>query len=299
MKVPRTSCHTVKSEKANRHTTGDSEDEMNEKMNLEQLSENWPEYNSKFTRDSVLLRFMSKKYFLDMINNSCNTLMHVSTWSDVYEGLIYKLKYYLKDNNGVYQSTSLNSLYKYYYGQCWSLLPYASEVLWNARCRKGDGVCIKTTVGKLAANITAVMEPKWVGVACDLKRVKYRSSRGVKSFVNQMSNQQVANAIQSSFPGLMGLFFVKRNEFSDEKEVRLLVSDPQQGAFVAGNSLVSYKVDKTNFLEEVILDPRMGRKTVSQIKKVVSKVGWLCNGQSLKVTQSDLYDFPPKDVYLD
>ena len=42
---------------------------MKEKMNQKQLSANWPEYNSKFTRDTVLLRFMSKKYFLGMINN--------------------------------------------------------------------------------------------------------------------------------------------------------------------------------------------------------------------------------------
>lgn len=292
-------CQIVKLRKVHRRTMVGKEIVMKEKMNLEQLLENWPEYNSKFTRDTVLLRFMSKKYFLSMINNSRNTLMHVSTWPDVYEGLIYKLKYFLKDNNGVYQSVFLNSLYNDFYGQCWSVVPYASEVLWNARCRKRDGVCIKTTVGKLADSIAAVMTSKRCGVACDLKSVKYRSSRGVRSFVNQMCNQQVANSLFSSFSKLKELFFVKRNEFSDEKEVRLLVSDPKQGSFSNGNLLISYSVDRTKFLEEVILDPRMGKSTVSKIKKAVVSAGWMCNGMPLKVSQSDLYDFQSMNVYLD
>ena len=143
------------------------------------------------------------------------------------------------------------------------------------------------------------MKRKWVGTACDLKKVVYRSSRGVESFVNQMCNQKVANVRLSSFSGLMQLFFVKREEFSDEKEVRLLVSDPNQGNFSTGRNLISYQVDKTKFLEEVILDPRMGKRMVSRVKNAVAKAGWLCNGKPLSVEQSDLYDFPPKVVYLD
>ena len=259
----------------------------------------WPEYGAGFSRDTVLMRFMSKKYFLDMINHDSNTLMHVSAWHDVYEGMIYKLRYYLKDDNGIYQPLSLNNVYKDFYGQCWSMAPYACEVLWNARCRKGDGVCIKTTVGRLADSIVSVMKPLMVGVACDLRKVSYHSSNRVRQFVNSMSNKKNANALLGSFSDLMHLFFVKRKEFSDEKEVRLLVSDSKQGSFVSENSLISYKVDKAKFLEEVILDPRMGKRTVAKIKNAVKRAGWLCNGKPLKVAQSDLYDFPPKDIYLD
>ena len=73
----------------------------------------------------------------------------------------------------------------------------------------------------------------------------------------------------------------------------------QPPSFSNGNSLISYSVDRTKFLEEVILDPRMAKSTVSKIKKAVVSAGWMCNGMPLKVSQSDLYDFQSMNVYLD
>ena len=232
---------------------------------------------------------MQKKYFLEMIRTGNNTLMHVRKWKDVNEGVIYKSSVEVKNGNGIFQNSPnfFTQLYADYYGQCWSRSKSASEILWLSRCSSKPGVCIKTTVEKLKKSISRVSNaPTFV------KEMRYVSSLWLNSFLKRMRSPRFANSITGNFSNLAELLFMKREEFSDEKEVRLLVVDPNNGQFqkMQNPNCLKYRLDKTDFLTEVIFDPRMGCKSVSNLKKEVQSYGWTINGQPIKMTKSPLYE---------
>jgi len=258
---------------------------------------NWVRYHDDLTEATPIMRFMTRKYFLEMIETRRNTLMHVSTWPDVYEGLIYRQKYFTQINN-VKHPVSLERVYADYFGQCWTKSKYDSEILWNARCPNKDGVCIKTTVGCLANSISRTMPQQYLQACCRLGGVEYRDETKLKMWLNQYAASALSNFIE-----LIDMFFVKREEFGDENEVRLLyVHDtsnlPWTNGFVAKKQFVQYDISASDFLSEVVLDPRMTESECQEIRCAVCKANWMFNGKALYVHQSSLYKAPENEFII-
>lgn len=253
---------------------------------------NWPDYAGKFQRDTPILHFIKKKYFLKMLLTGQNTLMHVSTWEDVWEGFIFKLKYELSGN-----PLSLERVYQDFFGQCWSMCRYPTEILWHARCPDNDGVCLMTTVGQLAQSILVSIPPKWIQYSFALNAVKYYGRGKLKRFVKSFcqSSQQVSTTIFDP-QALKRLFFIKSNEFADEQEVRLLFlapGSPIQSFMSCKKSSCSYPINGKGFLNAVLVDPRMSKSEYQSIQRAVKQSGWTtASGNPLKIRQSSMYQFP-------
>lgn len=260
----------------------------------------WVRHHNDLKDDTPIMRFMSRKRFLEMIKNCRNTLMHVSTWPDVYEGLIYKQKYFTMDNNKVKCPVSLAKVYRDFFGQCWTKAKYDSELLWNARCPNKDGVCIKTTYGRLSKSMAQTMPAKYLSACCRLDKVVYRN----EAQLNRRIREIAVNAL-SSPSSLIDLFFVKRSSFRDENEVRLMYIYDSSGSnspltrnFYAKTELVQYEISKDTFLTEVVLDPRMSADECQEIKCEVCKANWRCNGAPLQVHQASLYKATVNEIII-
>ena len=265
------------------------------------LDREWVRHHDDLKADTPIMRFMPRKYFLEMIKTCRNTLMHVSNWADVYEGLIYKQKYFTMDVvNNEKSPVSLLKLYGGFLGQCWTKAKYDSELLWNARCPNKDGVCIKTTYGRLSASVERIMPSDYLRACCRLDKVVYWD----EALLNKRVKEIAADALASS-DALVDLFFVKRNSFRDENEVRLLYfrdngdsNSPSTRGFYAKTELVQYEISKDAFLTEVVLDPRMSVDECQAIKCAVCKANWRCNGTPLQVNQSSLYKATVNEIFL-
>lgn len=259
----------------------------------------WARYYNDLKDETPIMRFMSRKYFLEMIKTCRNTLMHVSTWADVYEGLIYKQKYFTKDDKNEKSLVSLEKVYGDFFGQCWTKAKYDSELLWNARCPNKDGVCIKTTVGRLSKSVGGIFGNTYMDyfpAYWRLDKIDYKDEALLNSWIEHFAAEAL-----SSFSELVNLFFVKRESFSDEDEVRLLyVHDKNDSKRIcyAKARLVQYGISKDDFLTEVVLDPRMSMAECQAIKCAVCKANWRCNGTPLQVNQSSLYKATVNEIFL-
>lgn len=146
------------------------------------------------------------------------------------------------------------------YGQCWSL--YAeSDALWRIYSPYKEGVQIKTKLANLLM-IKGYREA-YIG------EVKY------------YDNLNSADLLElDAYKGCL----IKRNAFKHEKEVRLLINYNNITDKHEKIDYIELEVDMSEFIEEVIIDPRANEWFV---KMVIS----YCNKNGIKnVKKSKLYN---------
>lgn len=280
--------------------------------NRKLIQENWP--HASVEPDEQLLRFSTVENLQKMLQSRTNYLAPVLSWKDVYEGLTRNVTFQDQNKNKIDVSQITTS----FYGQCWTLSKFDSELLWNARCSEAaqNGVCIRTTFGKLVRNFIRGIGMK----AFEGKTILARANR--VDYVGQSKYEKVSETFFKAIEASEGLsladsqmldyLMVKRESFSDEQEVRLVVdrgaiegSVPRYLApkkFSPCVSGLTYSVHEDDFLDEVVLDPRIETKKVIELKKLlegdITHYGWQSNGHPLKVRQSDLYDKPERTITI-
>lgn len=240
--------------------------------------------------NDVIVRFLSLENFWRMVNSQCNVLACVATWKDVYEGYVLRLSY---------SDCNVADLFKDFYGQCWTKRKTDSEVLWNARCPNGYGVCLKSTVGKLAKSITdrcsSVAAITGVGrldaVTYDKNPIDYSRMRPSIKGIRKVFSGHIA---------LLGSFFQKQYEFNDENEVRVILDLSRKNLKgimqrVYRGDLMFYRFNNPeDFVDEVVFQPLMDSSLCERIKQFLHCKGW----NKVKIGRSHLYDLPKETLKL-
>lgn len=241
-------------------------------------------------------RHTSLVHFLKMLKNKQNVLSHVSKWKDPFEGVIFKSKYVDEHDNPV----NVENVYSRFFGQCWTFEDADNELLWNARSPNGYGICVKTSVKNLKSALlgfTDVERPPAVVIGM----IQYKKMDAIRHLIHEMGRRHSkTDALgRLSDNGVISLFFLKRDSFRNEKELRIVVNvgnirenqDCTEAFHIVrdrfgGPNIVSYPICATNFIEEVILDPRMSPDIRVFIESVRAENGW-----SFKITDSKLYQY--------
>lgn len=244
----------------------------------------------------IVWRHTSLVHFLKMLNDKQNVLPHVSKWKDPFEGIVFKAKYVDEDDNPV----KVEDVYSRFYGQCWTFEDADNELLWNARSPNGYGICMRTSVKKLKTallGLSDVENPPAVVIG----RIRYKKMNAIRSLIEEMGRRhKKMDALgRLSDNGVISLFFLKRECFKNEKELRIVanVGDIDVNQNVSGvfnivrdrfgaPNVVSYPICATDFIDEVILDPRMSPDIRAFIESVRTENGW-----SFKITDSKLYQY--------
>lgn len=240
--------------------------------------------------NDVIVRFLSMENFWRMVNGQCNVLARVATWKDVYEGYVLRLSY---------SDCNVADLLKDFYGQCWTKRKTDSEVLWNARCPNGYGVCLKSTVEKLAKSITAQCPPSAAIAGIGrLDAVTYDKRPTDYSLVRP--NIKNIRKVFSDHTTLLGSFFQKRYEFNDENEVRVILDLPKKkftGLMKRDycDDLMFYRFKSPkDLVDEVVFHPLMDASLCERIKLCLQCKGW----NEVKIGRSHLYDLPKETLKL-
>lgn len=252
------------------------------------------------TANTKLVRYVSSERYLQMIEtvhgdgegaaHGYNELSLVTRWDDPYEACL------LRANDASGSSDGMKGLCESiqdYYGQCWMLKEpegkkgagkkendtFESDVVWRAYCPNKDGVRIETTVGALVKSIKNRLrkgdgDAEGEGasasdaVRCRIGRVIYDLD-ALEKMQDKCSRDadrpdDVEDAIVSSL-------FVKRKEFSDEREVRVLLkASPEFVRKCKGKGLLSFehggcRMRDIEFIKGVLVDPRMPRHRAEEI----------------------------------
>ena len=251
------------------------------------------DYDWNEEQDFMISRHMQLAHFLKMLEEKKNVLTHVSTWEDPFEGLIFHSKYVDKAGNPIDSS----KLYSRYYGQCWTIGNADTELQWKARTSDGYGVCLKSTASCLLE--TLLKKGNGDFKHCIVGKISYKKRSSIEKLVKSMGaiHDRKLSCKYISSNDLIEFFFVKRVEFSDEKELRVVLdigeeSHRNNGAFqyqqggYGMSGIVKYDINMNEFVQKVVLDPRMPEDMEDFVKQKCRDCG--C---TVDVCRSDLYTY--------
>jgi surface protein len=215
-----------------------------------------------------------------MIKDKKLLLFPVNSWEDVYENWLVKS---IKRELTTEKRRSLPIAL----GQCWTI-EEESDAMWRIYSKiekqldgKEDNyddmaIRVKTTPRELLEQILASnesYEKVFIGPVKYLERNEFEEKRKT---IQKLFKNNPEKALANSF-------FIKRNPFEHEKEVRIIVISKTRCKSVA------YDITPNCLIDEFVIDPRIQRKDFYIICKILGELGV----SDKKIRQSELYQWDP------
>jgi len=233
----------------------------------------------ELSRETKIFRYLPVDRYLELIEEGFNALTHLTLWEDPYEAFI--LRAGITYQNGDKREDIYN-VFKNVYGQSWTLREEESDVIWRAMVKRGDGVRIQTTVGKLADSLCS-----FKGNNIRIAPVAYVDRARFNAL---LICDELNQAVNGDVDDKLSFFFMKRNEFSLEDEVRVIAipdeNDLDKDKCKKGH-LLKFRIESADFIENVLADPMMDRRKYEQMVCRTRHVS-----QQIKIRMSDLFTWP-------
>lgn len=214
----------------------------------------------------VLWRYMSCRKFMKMLQSRALYFCRIDLFSDTMEG---KPSPY--DQSRLFPwltKEDLERIRKQTFVSCWIEANNEQSMMWQLYAK--DGVAIQTTVGRLRKSLEDYHDfPQYIG------RVKY------EDFQNDGSSHEPGQIVN-----LFRIAFTKRTEFSQEKEMRILLPD--------------YDGDKSNdvgknvpinipaLIEELVWSPLATDATKNEIGRMLEEQGLTLNIKESTLTKEKI-----------
>ena len=227
---------------------------------------------------SPLYRIFSLQRFLESLERKALTLVNPSLWEDPFENFIHQyFKKVYSDPSRVMRWYGGNLV-----GQCWTL-HRETDAMWRIYSPDKNGV-------KVRVNSNALLEGLWsshgnlsASTCCYLGKVSYQTKKELSKIINNPNLEH--NLMQDDTAYKRALFLLqKRNEFSHEKEARLIYefTSNQQ---LRDNQYYDVSIDPNALYEQIVLDPRMSDTEFKMYKSGIKALGY-----KGRITQSSLYN---------
>ena len=229
--------------------------------------------------DTRIYRIFPQTRFFSLFEEKKNALLRPEKWDDPFENVFLKSTVTLPDGE-----TGQFGFRDDVYGQCWTL-ETASDAVWQIYSKGGDGIRVRTTVGKLIDGMRSV-HGKWADVSCFIGRVKYCSEKKLKLFGKEVfTHYSGAAAVAHSL-------LIKRKAYKHENEVRLIYIAPETTN--ESDWIYKYDIDPLELFDQAMVDGRVSVEDFSILKKrIVRRTGLLVS----QILRSSLYT-PPEDVVV-
>ena len=240
-----------------------------------------------------LYHILPYKYFLDILKNHSLYFVNIfqSWWDEPYELFYYRPNYF-SQINGKSVHIDVKSLAMSFYAQCWSE-NRDSDAMWRIYSGKNyDGVRIATTLGeiiKLLYPITNINQFPNIGF------MRYEWKKDIKQWLANHSSITFLNWREAAVESL----FMKRKNFSHEKEFRIIFSVPtmqDNGRPSVVQNHLSIPIDINTFIKEITFSPFIDSNKYGKHYRNITRY---LNG-NIPVNQSYLYtdDISNKTITL-
>ena len=233
--------------------------------------------------DQEIFRIFRLSRFKQMLCSGELVLANPLKFDDQYENFFLRQDVCTSDG----ERWSLAELQSSWYVQCWST-KRESDALWKIFGPERDGVRVSTTVRKLFSCI-------WNHKDCFsslryfVGKVSYSSTADIESFLSRVSFTDVAMGGQPR--NFACLLCVKREEFSHEEEVRVVIHDVEHD--LGRDGLYRQQFDFNSVLESICVDSRIDEDKFRRLKDEFESMG--C---TVPITQSELYKRRPGSIRL-
>lgn len=247
--------------------------------------------DEKLTLSTKLYRYIPIQRYLQMIEYGYNALAHISYWEDPYEAFIFRggLKSYVVRHPDM--EDRIYDAFRYVYGQSWTKDGDEKDVIWRAMSTgsRGTLVRIQTSVRKLAESILKSLNRDGLegGISDRIRiaRIKYMNREELDARLLEENLRDVLNS-----HARMGFFFVKREEFSLEDEVRVIVIPKDEEidrVRCKDGGLLKFSISPAKLIEEVLVDPCVTQREYEMIKCRTRFVS-----TQIDVVKSGLFEWP-------
>lgn len=233
--------------------------------------------------DTPIFRYMDIDNFYRLLDSGKNALAHISKWEDPFEGFVFKGEIHSPDLKA---DIDLIQIYSLYYGQCWTLEPYESDMRWRACGQRGRLVRISSTPKQVYDSLRSILPQNRLHCSCQMGTVQYEDESEIKDLMTRekrgdiISDNKVAE----------DLLFVKRREFEEEKEFRIILNVAHyklNSNLKLENGMASYEFDFCKCVNQVLADPCMTNHDFNHLR---CRVAMKC--PSLPIERSTLFNWP-------
>lgn len=229
-------------------------------------------------KETIVWRYIDFTKFVDLITSSNLFFCRADNFDDPFEG-IFRLKDY-EDTKGMFESEHLTK--KFYFLNCWHINQHQSDAMWRIFLKTGNGIAIKSTVGKIIDSLKDTHDDVYIG------RVYYRDFENL-TFHDLMFEPQ--NRIYGGQGGSLSQYNYKRISFEHEKELRLFhINTPIPHTKIKGipREPLPYKrvhVDLRDLIQEIVIAPFADKWFKEMVQRLIDKLE-----MNFTISKSKLYD---------
>lgn len=213
-------------------------------------------------KHKYVYRYLPMEYLLDSLQNNQLVFINPIKWNDPFDNYLFKTAKKNKYDN---------SFTKNLFCQCITLNPH-SQAYWKTYGGNGFAARLQIRTVEYIKILKKNNYPLWIGKMNYLKQsILIEKLKKIPHLKTNLSSNKISE-------GFLKAFFFKRKPFEYEDEIRFLIkSSPTKG------NLKKIKVNNTEIIKEIRLDPRMG------ISEERAWKDYLNNSFKIKVTKSQLF----------
>ena len=225
--------------------------------------------------DKPIYRVFKLEHFLESMFTKTLVLTLPKLWDDPFEN--YVLNSPIIEKNG---GISFFGFRDDLYGQCWTLHK-ETDAMWRIYSPNKNGVKVKTTIKKLYNSLyDSQKENKQRDISCFIGKVIYKPQRELLKIL-ETKKLNGFPIISASGENLVRTLLIKRNEFTHEKEVRLIYDS---GNTKNKHDIFRFKINPFDLYDEIVFDPRMEFFLYAVFLKFL-----IGSGYKKRITKSKLY----------
>lgn len=212
-------------------------------------------------KERDIYRYIPLYRLLEILSLNKLTFMRTNLWEDTFEGFLFDYCV-----NNFPQWKEFSDLKATIFCLCLSN-DSEKDQIWRSYSPNRDGVRMKVNLDALESSL----DDNYI-----LGRVHYRHTRVIKNLLCEYKEDK-----SPSEGKLIKLFFIKRKQFENDREVRLMTTDSS-----TKSDIKSIDIDAKGMIKEVMFDPRMDDGLYAGYRRLIkSKV----YGFDEKVHHSKLY----------
>lgn len=251
---------------------------------------NFEDFTDSELTDLKLYRYFQVDDFIKTFEQNSLFLKKPHCWNDPFENIFLKSEIVDTNENPI----EMGMMKERVFAQCWSLKE-ESDLMWGSYFVGNNGVKVEVSLNKIKQEIFKNSEIIFIG------KIKYLTIQEIADYFSQIFKLSLDDIAQPIFESLL----VKRKEFSEEFEVRILFFDlfrnnKYERIFILNSNLEDYKNDFTsikissNIFEKVVFHPKMDYEQIEINKNKLTNLGY-----KGIMEKSKLYDIPEFKIKLD
>ena len=224
---------------------------------------------------------MEYQHLKDMIKRGKLVILKTSIWDDPYENFFFKSKF-------EHQTIELHEekIAQNIFGQCCTFFK-DSDALWRIYSPKQESVRIRTTPRKLFDTIYIndnCMATTYIG------KVNYKYKYEISNWLKKQNPIDFNDINRISTES----FFIKRNNFSHEKELRIIYNPGITSPDIKSPTK-EYNINVLDFIENITFDPRVRDKFYNDSRnELISDLSI----PARIIKKSPIYQFKPIKVII-